>query len=155
MAIARDEAPVVERAVESALGECSRVVLAVSGGMDSMTLLAAALTGRSAATLTCEGRPGATRTSGPDAVRAALVRDFGQDALESAAHDVHSRLGSTTHIAVLDADGNTASVTCSNGTCSPSSARTVPDTCSSSARTMSTSSRGTYDLTQRSPVSRR
>lgn len=32
----------MERAVESALAECSRFVLAVSGGMDSMTLLAAA-----------------------------------------------------------------------------------------------------------------
>ncbi|MDG9721977.1 heavy metal transporter [Streptomyces sp. DH41] len=48
------------------------------------TLLAAALTGRSAATLTCEGRPGAARAQGPDAVRAALVRDFGQDVLQSA-----------------------------------------------------------------------
>ncbi len=47
-------------------------------------LLAAALTGRSAATLTCEGRPGAARAQGPDAVRAALVRDFGQDVLRSA-----------------------------------------------------------------------
>lgn len=47
-------------------------------------LLAAALTGRSAATLTCEGRPGTARAKGPDAVRAALVRDFGQDVLQSA-----------------------------------------------------------------------
>ncbi|MFH9731146.1 heavy metal transporter [Streptomyces sp. NPDC017260] len=52
------------------------------------TLLAAALTGRSAATLTCEGRPGAARTQGPDAVRAALVRDFGQDVLQSAGEAV-------------------------------------------------------------------
>ncbi len=42
MAIARVEAPTVERAVESALAECSRAVLAVSGGMDSMVLLSAA-----------------------------------------------------------------------------------------------------------------
>ncbi|MFE6624305.1 heavy metal transporter [Streptomyces sp. NPDC057740] len=55
------------------------------------TLLAAALTGRSAATLTCEGRPGAARASGPDAVRAALVRDFGQDALQSAGAAVGDR----------------------------------------------------------------
>ncbi|AKZ57962.1 conserved exported protein of unknown function [Streptomyces ambofaciens ATCC 23877] len=48
------------------------------------TLLAAALTGRSAATLTCEGRPGANRAKGPDAVRAALVRDFGRDVLQPA-----------------------------------------------------------------------
>ncbi|GAA3976461.1 heavy metal transporter [Streptomyces marokkonensis] len=52
------------------------------------TLLAAALTGRSAATLTCEGRPGAGRAQGPDAVRAALVRDFGQDVLQSAGETV-------------------------------------------------------------------
>jgi tRNA(Ile)-lysidine synthase len=42
MAIARVEAPVVERAVEAALAECPRAVLAVSGGMDSMVLLSAA-----------------------------------------------------------------------------------------------------------------
>ncbi|MFF5963625.1 heavy metal transporter [Streptomyces collinus] len=47
-------------------------------------LLAAALTGQSAATLTCEGRPAATRASGPAGVRAALVRDFGRDVLEPA-----------------------------------------------------------------------
>ncbi|MGW3497875.1 heavy metal transporter [Streptomyces sp. NPDC001020] len=48
------------------------------------TLLAAALTGRSAATLTCQGRPAPSGTSGPDAVRAALVRDFGRDVLATA-----------------------------------------------------------------------
>lgn len=42
MAIARVEAPSVERAVESALADCPRALLAVSGGMDSMTLLTAA-----------------------------------------------------------------------------------------------------------------
>ncbi|WP_145867400.1 heavy metal transporter [Streptomyces capillispiralis] len=52
------------------------------------TLLAAALTGRSAATLTCEGRPAATRAAGADAVRAALVRDFGRDLLEPAGAEV-------------------------------------------------------------------
>jgi len=46
-------------------------------------LLAAALTGRTAATLTCAGRPARTaKATGPDAVRAALVRDFGRDALQ-------------------------------------------------------------------------
>ncbi|MFF0781408.1 heavy metal transporter [Streptomyces sp. NPDC003720] len=46
-------------------------------------LLAAALTGRAAASLTCAGRPERTaRATGPDAVRAALVRDFGRDALQ-------------------------------------------------------------------------
>ncbi|MBB3075951.1 heavy metal transporter [Streptomyces violarus] len=51
-------------------------------------LLAAALTGQSAATLTCEGRPGATRATGPDGVRTALVRDFGRDVLEPAGAQV-------------------------------------------------------------------
>ncbi|MEW2394686.1 heavy metal transporter [Streptomyces sp. NPDC046862] len=54
------------------------------------TLLAAALTGRAAATLTCEGRPAATANGGPDAVRAALVRDFGRTVLESAATEMRS-----------------------------------------------------------------
>lgn len=52
------------------------------------TLLAAALTGRAEATLTCEGRPDATRVSGPDAVRSALVRDFGRDAMEETGAEV-------------------------------------------------------------------
>lgn len=51
-------------------------------------LLAAALTGRAAATLTCEGRPADTPTGGPDAVRAALVRDFGRDVLAVAGTEV-------------------------------------------------------------------
>ncbi|MEU5394349.1 heavy metal transporter [Streptomyces tibetensis] len=51
-------------------------------------LLAAALTGQSAATLTCDGRPAATRASGPDGVRAALVRDFGRDVLDPAGAEV-------------------------------------------------------------------
>ncbi|MFF8976819.1 heavy metal transporter [Streptomyces cellulosae] len=52
------------------------------------TLLAAALTGRSGATLTCDGRPSATRAKGADAVRAALARDFGRDVLEPAGAEV-------------------------------------------------------------------
>ncbi|MCD9873752.1 heavy metal transporter [Streptomyces guryensis] len=52
------------------------------------TLLSAALTGNSPATLTCAGLPAATRAAGPDAVRAALVRDFGRDALQPAAAEV-------------------------------------------------------------------
>ncbi|MET8075381.1 heavy metal transporter [Streptomyces sp. NPDC005303] len=64
------------------------------------TLLAAALTGTSAATLTCDGRQDATQAAraagtgtqaaatGPDAVRSALVRDFGRDALETTAAEV-------------------------------------------------------------------
>ncbi|MFD7693098.1 heavy metal transporter [Streptomyces sp. NPDC059805] len=51
-------------------------------------LLAAALTGRAAATLTCDGRPETAPTAGTDRVRAALVRDFGRDALQSAAAEV-------------------------------------------------------------------
>ncbi|ARX86230.1 hypothetical protein SMD44_05699 [Streptomyces alboflavus] len=43
-------------------------------------LLAAALTGRAPATLTCEGRPGAD-PGGPEQVRRALVRDFGAEVL--------------------------------------------------------------------------
>jgi hypothetical protein len=48
------------------------------------TLLAAALTGRAAATLTCEGRPDATPAGGASPVRAALARDFGRDVLQEA-----------------------------------------------------------------------
>ncbi|MGW2782094.1 heavy metal transporter [Streptomyces populi] len=48
------------------------------------TLLAAALTGRAAATLTCQGRPAATPAGGPAPVRAALARDFGRDVFEEA-----------------------------------------------------------------------
>ncbi|MEU0332709.1 heavy metal transporter [Streptomyces sp. NPDC006193] len=47
------------------------------------SLLSAALTGRAGATLTCDGRPARTAAAtGPDAVREALVRDFGRDALQ-------------------------------------------------------------------------
>ena len=42
MAIARVEASEIERAVESALESCDHAILAVSGGLDSMVLLAAA-----------------------------------------------------------------------------------------------------------------
>src|SRR3954468_7854510 len=47
-----------------------------------------------------------------------LERFMAKEALESAAHDVGSRLGSTTHVAVIDSEGGCASVTCSNGSCS-------------------------------------
>ena len=47
-----------------------------------------------------------------------LERFLAKEAIESAAGELHSRLGSTTHVAVLDADGACASVTCSNGSCS-------------------------------------
>jgi hypothetical protein len=67
------------------------------------TLLAAALTGRSAATLTCEGRPAATRVAGPQAVREALVRDFGRDALQPAGAEAGD--AGTTPRPMASADG--------------------------------------------------
>jgi gamma-glutamyltranspeptidase/glutathione hydrolase len=47
-----------------------------------------------------------------------LERFMAAEALEHAAGEVSERLGSTTHISVLDADGACVSVTCSNGSCS-------------------------------------
>ncbi|MFJ5301783.1 heavy metal transporter [Streptomyces sp. NPDC088350] len=52
-------------------------------------LLSAALTGQAAATLTCQGLPDTTVTAtGPDAVRAALVRDFGRTILKKTGAEV-------------------------------------------------------------------
>ncbi|MET9254226.1 heavy metal transporter [Streptomyces sp. NPDC003717] len=53
-------------------------------------LLAAALTGRSGATLTCAGLPAGGSPTGPDAVRAALVRDFGRGVLQPAGADAEA-----------------------------------------------------------------
>src|SRR5215208_6121885 len=47
-----------------------------------------------------------------------LERFLAKNALDSVAIDVRSRLGNTTHISVMDAEGACASVTCSNGSCS-------------------------------------
>src|SRR5437588_10609083 len=47
-----------------------------------------------------------------------LERFLHKEALETAASELGTRLGSTTHLAALDADGACASVTCSNGSCS-------------------------------------
>jgi len=47
-----------------------------------------------------------------------LERFLAREAIESAASEVHSRLGSTTHISVLDSDGGCVSLTCSNGSSS-------------------------------------
>jgi gamma-glutamyltranspeptidase / glutathione hydrolase len=47
-----------------------------------------------------------------------LEQFLAKDALDSVATEVRSRLGNTTHLAVMDADGGCASVTCSNGSCS-------------------------------------
>jgi gamma-glutamyltranspeptidase / glutathione hydrolase len=54
-----------------------------------------------------------------------LERFLAKEALDSVATEVRARLGNTTHIAVMDADGACASVTCSNGSCS---GVIVPDT---------------------------
>ncbi len=85
------------------------------------TLLAAALTGRAAATLTCLGRPGATRTTGPDAVRAALVRDFGRDVLQEAGAEVGGSGGSSPKpppSVASGADGRTVTLPVPAGTVS-------------------------------------
>jgi len=47
-----------------------------------------------------------------------LERFLAKEAIESATSEVHSRLGSTTHISVLDEQGCCASLTCSNGSSS-------------------------------------
>ncbi|MYW68965.1 heavy metal transporter [Streptomyces sp. SID8379] len=57
------------------------------------TLLAASLTGRAAASLTCEGTPGGAdgaRAVGPADVKAALTRDFGRDVAPTAGKDKRS-----------------------------------------------------------------
>jgi len=79
------------------------------------TVLAAALTGTSAATLTCDGRQDATRATqatatGPDAVRSALVRDFGRDALETTAAEVSGTAATPTPTPTPTA-GDTRTVT--------------------------------------------
>ena len=45
-------------------------------------------------------------------------RFLAEDALDAVAGEIASRLGSTTHISVMDATGGCATVTCSNGACS-------------------------------------
>ncbi|PWI15750.1 heavy metal transporter [Streptomyces sp. Act143] len=81
------------------------------------TLLAAALTGTSPATLTCDGRPAATVAAGPAGVRDALVKDFGRDALDTTADEVAkgapSSAGATTAdertlVVPVTADGSAA-----------------------------------------------
>jgi gamma-glutamyltranspeptidase/glutathione hydrolase len=47
-----------------------------------------------------------------------LERFLAKDALDTVATEVRSRLGNTTHIAVMDEAGGCATVTCSNGSCS-------------------------------------
>ncbi|MEU6097333.1 heavy metal transporter [Streptomyces sp. NPDC047079] len=74
-------------------------------------LLAAALTGRSAATLTCQGRPAPAGAGGPDAVRAALVRDFGRDVLQTAGAEVGARTSSPSPTAPATARPSAGTVT--------------------------------------------
>ena len=47
-----------------------------------------------------------------------LERFLAKDALDNVATEVRSRLGNTTHLSVMDAEGTCVSVTCSNGSCS-------------------------------------
>ncbi|MGH2837399.1 MAG: gamma-glutamyltransferase, partial [Thermoleophilaceae bacterium] len=47
-----------------------------------------------------------------------LERFLAQEALESAAREVGNPLGNTTHLSVMDTNGASVSVTCSNGSCS-------------------------------------
>jgi gamma-glutamyltranspeptidase/glutathione hydrolase len=47
-----------------------------------------------------------------------LERFLAKEALDNVATEVRSRLGNTTHLAVMDGSGACATVTCSNGSCS-------------------------------------
>ena len=47
-----------------------------------------------------------------------LEQFLASEALDSVATEVRSRLGNTTHISVMDAEGACVAVTCSNGSCS-------------------------------------
>src|SRR5215211_1634526 len=47
-----------------------------------------------------------------------LEQFLAKKALDTVATEVRSRLGNTTHVSVMDAEGACASVTCSNGSCS-------------------------------------
>ncbi|MET7940865.1 heavy metal transporter [Streptomyces sp. NPDC005302] len=98
------------------------------------TLLAAALTGRAAATLTCQGRPDATPAGGADAVRAALAKDFGRDVLQEAGATVGAGDGSAS-------PEPTASV--SSGASASSSAASTGGTVTVPVREGATSGTGT------------
>ncbi|MGW7546084.1 heavy metal transporter [Streptomyces sp. NPDC054770] len=100
------------------------------------TLLAAALTGQAAATLTCDGRQAATGTqaaagtvtgTGTDAVRTALVRDFGRDAVEEAGAEVTGTSASSptpTPSVTATAHGRTVTVPVPEGKKTDKSGRT-------------------------------
>ena len=55
-----------------------------------------------------------------------LEQFLAKQALDTVATEVRSRLGNTTHISVMDADGGCASVTCSNGSCGRPSRSRMP-----------------------------
>ncbi|NEB05656.1 heavy metal transporter [Streptomyces sp. SID13726] len=92
------------------------------------TVLAAALTGSAAATLTCDGRQDTSRTAtaaatatataaaatppatGPDAVRSALVRDFGRDALQTTAAEVSAGSSPSASPSPAPADARTVTL---------------------------------------------
>ena len=92
------------------------------------SLLAAALTGQAAATLTCDGRPAAgtgAAATGPDAVRTALVRDFGRDAVEEAGAEVSQSARPTpTPSVTATAHGRTVTVPVPEGKKTDKSGRT-------------------------------
>ncbi|MEU6611238.1 heavy metal transporter [Streptomyces shenzhenensis] len=94
-------------------------------------LLAAALTGRSAATLTCQGRPTADGqatavATGTDAVRAALVRDFGpRETLVTAGAEVgDAKRPSPAPTVTARAEGRTVTVPVPDGPRTGAAART-------------------------------
>jgi hypothetical protein len=89
------------------------------------SLLAAALTGRSAATLTCSGRPAQDAQAGPDAVRAALTRDFGTDVLKTAGTRTRTGGQAEGRAEQVSTSVTSASVTSASGSPSPVAERTV------------------------------
>lgn len=86
------------------------------------TVLAAALTGEAAATLTCDGRQATTQATGPDAVRSALVRDFGRDVLDTTAAEVGGKATPTPSASA--SGGRTVTLPVSENT-SPGSKRSL------------------------------
>ncbi|MFG2353938.1 heavy metal transporter [Streptomyces sp. NPDC048521] len=91
-------------------------------------LLAAALTGHAAAALTCDGRPQRSASAtGPDAVRTALVRDFGRDALQETGAEVGGTpvpSPSPSPSVTATAHGRTVTVPVSEGARADASGRT-------------------------------
>ncbi|MFF3885120.1 heavy metal transporter [Streptomyces sp. NPDC001914] len=104
------------------------------------TLLAAALTGRAAATLTCQGRPAATTPAGgPTSVRAALARDFGREVFQEAG-------------ATVDTAGSSASpARAAPDSAAPSGSPVSPDSSASPASSAPTAA-ATADRTVTVPV---